>query len=96
MGSLGPLPPIGASTDLQPTEAPRRTAAQQADVEAELEALHHELGVKPGAALKENMKPKLEAPMPALELATAPLVDGISCHAPVVAKPDEPAEDALR
>ena len=100
MSRLGPLPPITVSMDEKPeAAAPSRSAEQQADLDFELDALHRSLGVKRGDALKEALKPKLECPMPPIELATPPIGEGISCHAPVVPAAQtntEPAEDALR
>ena len=100
MSRLGPLPPITVSMDVKPeAAAPSRSAEQQADLDFELDALHQSLGVKRGDALKEALKPKLECPMPPIELATPPIGEGISCHAPVVPAAQtntEPAEDALR
>ena len=100
MSRLGPLPPISVSMDVKPeAAAPSRSAEQQADLDFELDALHRSLGVKRGDALKEALKPKLECPMPPIELATPPIGEGISCHAPVVPAAQtntEPAEDALR
>ena len=103
MGSLGRLPPINVSMDVKPPEAgPSRSAEAQHILDSDLDALHKELGVKRGSALKEALKPKLECPMPQVELATPQIGEGISCHAPVVVpivadgSCAEPAEDSLR
>ena len=49
MGSLGPLLAINVSMDHQPSTEASRSAASQADLDLELDALHRELGVKRGA-----------------------------------------------
>ena len=69
MGSLGPLPPIGASHEAPPV-MPTRSAEEQAALEVELDAMHELLGVKRGKALKEAMKPQLVVPsMPTPDFA---------------------------
>ena len=69
-----PLPPIDAvplpNQPLPAAQAKQRTPAEQAELDAELDALHAELGVQRGNALAEAMKPKLEVPMP-FQAATA-------------------------
>eukprot|EP00966_Prymnesium_polylepis_P025839 595571-Prymnesium_polylepis.1 len=77
MGSLGPLPPIDAPPTPTPT-APKRSAEEQAALEAELNEMHELLGVKRGEALKEAMKPELvvpNMPTPAFSVAAPALSD---------------------
>ena len=64
MGSLGPLPPIGASSfgAAAAPAVPKRSAEEQAALDAELDEMHELLGVKRGEALKEAMKPQLVVP----------------------------------
>lgn len=70
------LPPIDAA----PAPAPRaRPPAEAAALDAELDALHADLGVKRGAALQEALKPKLEVPMPeAVPAVPQPALDKAS------------------
>ena len=84
--SLGPLPPIDAVPPPPHLAAAgaggskaARSAEEQAALEAELDALHEQLGVRRGHALEEAMKPKLEVPMPQ-PLAMA--VPGVPSDAP--------------
>ena len=69
MGSLGPLPPIDAAVVPPSSSGPSRTAAEQKELDEELDALHNALGVKRGAALAEAMKPELFVPLPEPQLA---------------------------
>ena len=73
MSSLGPLPPIDAAP--QPAAAPpKRSAEEQAAIEASLDEVHELLGVKRGEALKEAMKPELVVPSMPTPSFTAPTV----------------------
>lgn len=56
-----PLPPIDA---VPMPLAARKERADQAEIDAEMNAMHEALGVKRGAALEEALKPKLEVPSP--------------------------------
>ena len=69
MGKLGPLPPIDGPSDPAPTQPAARSAAEQAELENELDAAHEALGVKRGQALKEAMKPEFVVPTPPLRVA---------------------------
>jgi len=81
MSPLGPLPPIDVTPALLPKHD-ERPAAEQRAIEAELDALHMELGVRPGHALQEAMTPELRVPYEKLMSAAA---------APMASAPAEPA-----
>jgi hypothetical protein len=68
MSSLGPLPPIDQVSPAA-ASAPKRTAEQEREIEAALDALHSDLGVARGKALHEAMKPDLIVPTMPLHLA---------------------------
>eukprot|EP00316_Scyphosphaera_apsteinii_P010162 CAMPEP_0119300366 /NCGR_PEP_ID=MMETSP1333-20130426/2320_1 /TAXON_ID=418940 /ORGANISM="Scyphosphaera apsteinii, Strain RCC1455" /LENGTH=77 /DNA_ID=CAMNT_0007302109 /DNA_START=128 /DNA_END=361 /DNA_ORIENTATION=+ len=70
-----------------PLASPSRSQEEQAEIEAELEALHRELGVKPGAALKEALKPDLVCPMPEVKLAVFPVEVTDASRVPASTKP---------
>ena len=59
---MSSLPPIDAAAPQPPPAA--RTAEEAAALDAELQQLHDQLGVKRGAALSEALKPELSTPMP--------------------------------
>ena len=71
------LPPIDASFSWSAKASPAR--AVDPSIEAELDALHLELGVKRGAALTgTGTKPELTVPVPPLQMAVP---DSIHVHA---------------
>ena len=66
--SLGSLPPIDAVTL---ADAPLRPAHEQAALQADLDALASELGLKRGEGLGAYLKPDLSVPMPKVQPAVA-------------------------
>ena len=46
LARLGPLPPIDATVAPTATSAPKRSAEEQASLEAELDEMHELLGVR--------------------------------------------------